>query len=295
VIPECATRRDLDDPSTARLVARIAEDRRTLSLLTALTQADSRATGPSAWSPWKAELVAKLAERAGLVLEGVRLHEPEPYAPSAEQLELLAGGKLALRASGKRVTVVAPDRPGLLAAAAGALALHKCNVRRATASAAETGMAVEVFDVEPQFDRLPDWAAVERDVAAVLDGSLVITDRLAERDRTYAVGRRPVSAEPPQQHVKIDNETSDLASIVEVRAADRLGLLHEITAALAGSGCDVEAALVDTLGHEVIDTFYVRDSSGRKLSSGAVLQDVRDALNLVLAPDPDDSTEAQHS
>ncbi|MCU1493304.1 MAG: [protein-PII] uridylyltransferase [Acidimicrobiaceae bacterium] len=295
VIPEFATRRDLDDPSTARLVAKIVEDRRTLALLTALTEADSRATGASAWSPWKAELVARLAERVARVLDGLPLGEPAPFVATPEQAELLAGGKLALRATGKRVTIVAPDRVGLLAAAAGALALHRCNVRRATAAAYGPGMAVEVFDVEPLFDRVPDWASVERDVAAILEGTLDLSDRLAEHDRTYARSRRPVSALPPQQHVIVDNDTSDRASIIEVRAPDRLGLLYEITAALTGSGCDVEAALVDTLGHEVVDTFYVRDAEGHKLSSGAAIQTVCDALNLVIATESDDDSSIEDS
>lgn len=292
VIPEFATRRDLDDPSTARLVAKIVVDRRTLALLTALTQADSRATGQSAWSPWKAELVAALAERVGRVLDGRPIGAPAPYVPNAEQTALIAAGELALRATGKRVTIVAPDRPGLLAAVAGALALHRCNVRRATATGGGPGMAVEVFDVEPLFDRVPDWQAVERDVVGLLDGKLNLTEQLAEQDRTYARARRPVSALPPQQHVRFDNVTSDLATIVEVRAPDRLGLLHEITAALAGTGCNVESALVDTLGHEVIDTFYVHDGQGEKLSSVASIQTVRDALDLVVnSASPDTTTE----
>jgi [protein-PII] uridylyltransferase len=283
VIPEIATRRDLDDPSTARLVGRIVEDRRTLALLTALTEADSRATGLSAWSPWKADLVTTLAERTERMLEGSPFEPPATIAATPAQLELIAAGELAVRATGKRVTVVGPDRPGLLAAAAGALALHRCNVRRATAASGAPGVAVEIFDVEPQFDRLPQWGDVEHDLGAILEGSLDVAQRLALDDQTYARARRPVSASPPQRHVIIDNETSDVASIVEVRALDRMGLLHEITAALMATGCDVESAYVNTLGHEVIDTFYVRDEQGAKLSSGAAIQRVRDALNLVVA------------
>ncbi|MDA8291595.1 MAG: [protein-PII] uridylyltransferase [Actinomycetota bacterium] len=282
VIPEVATRRDLDDPSTARLVASIVEDRRTLSLLAALTEADSRATGSSAWSPWKAELVTMLTERVGRVLDGLPAGPTAPFVPTAEQAEMLAGGRLALHATGKRVTVVAPDRIGLLSAAAGALALHRCNVRRATAVAASPGMAVEVFDVEPQFDRVPDWAAVERDLVSLLDGSLDVTARLADHDRAYARSRRPVSALRPERRISVDNDASEIASIVEVRAPDRLGLLYEITSALASAGCDVEAAIVDTLGHEVIDTFYVRGSDGGKLAGDDEVRRVLEALERVV-------------
>ena len=70
LLPDTATRRDLDDPTTIDRVARAAGNRTTLHLLAALTEADSRATGPSAWGAWKAGLVADLVERADKVLQG---------------------------------------------------------------------------------------------------------------------------------------------------------------------------------------------------------------------------------
>ncbi len=282
VLPEVATRRDLDDPATTRLVARIVEDRRTLELLRALTEADSRATGPLAWSQWKSDLVAKLVERVRRLLDGEPLERPEPCSPTPLEAELLAQGRLAVRATGRRVTVVAPDRPGLLAAAAGALALNRCNVRRATASSAGGGMAVETFDVEPQFDRLPEWPAVEADLEAALLGDLDVAKRLAELESAYAPSRRAVAALRPERHVMIDSETSDLASIVEVRGPDRFGLLHELAATLAAEGCDIQAAFVDTVGHGAIDAFYVLGPNGRKLEDPETVDRVRRALDLVV-------------
>ena len=63
LLPDVATRRDLTDPATAERVAEAVGSRRTLDLLAAMVEADSLATGPSAWSPWKAGLVAELVER----------------------------------------------------------------------------------------------------------------------------------------------------------------------------------------------------------------------------------------
>ena len=265
VLPEFATRRDLDDPSTASVVAKLVKDRNRLSLLAALTEADGRATGSAAWGPWKAELVQRLVERVGSILDGRPLPEPAEPALSAEQQSLLAGGRLALRGTGRRVTVVAPDQPGLLAAVTGALALNGCNVRRAQVSEGANDMAIDVFDVEPYFDRLPDWQKIEADLAATLEGTLEIDERLAELERTYARGRRVLAAHPAQVKVTADNTTSAAATIIEVRTPDRIGVLHKIAATLAEADVDVISALVDTLGHEVIDTFYVRDRSGGKI------------------------------
>lgn len=285
VLPECATRRDLDDPATAQLVAKLVGDHSTLELLAALTEADGQATGSSAWGPWKSELVSTLVQGVGAVLDGDEVPQPPRFVPSPEQVALLQKGQLALLAQGRRVTVVAPDRTGLFAAVTGALALNGLNVRRATAVEGVPGMALEIFDVEQTLDRPVDWKLVEREVVDGISGSTPISDRLRQRDDTYARNRRPASAYPTKNHVKIDNQASERASIIEVRTNDRLGLLHHITTALAGAGIDVAFALVDTLGHEVIDTFYVLDREGNKLSNPETMSEITALLTEVITSD----------
>ncbi|MFH0242199.1 [protein-PII] uridylyltransferase [Streptomyces sp. HK10] len=70
LLAETATRRDLDDPATVRTVADAVGGTGTLELLHALTEADALATGPAAWSAWRAGLVADLVGRTGAVLAG---------------------------------------------------------------------------------------------------------------------------------------------------------------------------------------------------------------------------------
>ncbi len=60
LLPDVATRRDLSDDVTIDAVAEAVGNARVLELLAALTEADSLATGPSAWGTWKSELVAEL-------------------------------------------------------------------------------------------------------------------------------------------------------------------------------------------------------------------------------------------
>ena len=70
LLAETATRRDLSDPRTAANVAAAVGDLERLHLLRALTEADSLATGPSAWSPWKQHLVDQLVDVVALDLRG---------------------------------------------------------------------------------------------------------------------------------------------------------------------------------------------------------------------------------
>ena len=43
--------------------------------------------------------------------------------------------------------------------------------------------------------------------------------------------------------------------VLELRATDRIGLLHRVAAALEGCGADVRWARVATLGSSVVDSF----------------------------------------
>jgi [protein-PII] uridylyltransferase len=272
LLPDTATRRDLDDPATVRLVADAVGDRTTLELLHALTIADARATGPAAWGEWKARLVDDLVARTAAVLAGAPPATDDLL--DAAQLDLARAGVLDVHVDGDRVTVVAPDRPGLLWRWAGALALHRLQIRSATATSVDH-MAVTVFDVSPRFGSLPDWSAVRADLRRMYDDASSLSAALAERDRAYA---RASTLEPPPPRVIWADDASESATVVEVRAHDAVGLLYRLTSALAEAGLDVQSARMSTLGAEVVDAFYVVDASGRKVEDPLQRQRIEDLL-----------------
>ena len=294
LLPDTATRRDLDDPTTIARVARAVGTRLTLHLLAALTQADSRATGPSAWGAWKDGLVADLVERTDQVLQGGSQPTGPDRLVEANRVlmeEVRASGLPSVSLEPPRVIVAAPDRPGLFSSVAGALALNGMDVRAANVSG-ERGVAVETFTVEVAHGTWPDTAKLREDLAAVLADRMAIGERLSERERVY-LHRRRSSAELPSVEVSVDNEASETATVLEVRTRDEIGLLHRVTRALFEEGLDVVSARVSTLGDVVVDAFYVRESGGSKVIDenrlGVVTAAVLNALDLnggTTLPDP---------
>jgi len=166
------------------------------------------------------------------------------------------------------VTVVAPDRPGLLWQAAGVLAAHRLAVRSANATSHGT-MAVASFTVVHPFGEPPDATLVTSDLRRALAGDLDVAERL---DRHGLRGARAGSAHRPwlaPPKVTLVDDASRAATVVEVRAHDAPGLLCRIGSALGECGLNVRAARVETLGAEAVDVFYVVGTDGRQVTDPA--------------------------
>ncbi len=279
LLPDAATRRDLDDPVTIERVAQAVGDRGTLELLAALAEADGLATGPSAWGTWKAGLVADLVHRTAAFLERRPLPEQPGWVHEHRQLmaEVRAAGRAAVVLDPPRVTVAALDRPGLLASVAGILAVHGLDVRSADARI-DGGVALEVFTVEIPRGSWPDSTKVREDLEAVLANRLELGPRLQARADAYAGEDRRRSARITSPQVVVDNEASATSTVVELRAPDQIGLLHRVTQALFDGGLDVVSARVSTIGHEVVDAFYVRTETGTKVTDRDRLAQIETAV-----------------
>ncbi len=264
LLPDVATRRDLDDDGTIRQVADAVGNVLLLELLSALTEADSIATGPSAWSSWKAGLVRELVERTSHVLAGGDVGDLVGASfPDADQQALLDDGRFLVSGEGYKLTVVAADRPGTFAKVAGVLALNGADVLGASAHS-EYGRALSVFRVGSVLGGEPNWPQIAEQVDRALAGRLAVAARLGDRSRTY----RPVrlAARPARPTVTADNVSSTTATVLEVTCPDGVGVLYRITRALAELDLDIVRAHVQTLGSDVIGAFYVRDPFGVKIT-----------------------------
>ena len=264
LLAETATRRDLSDPRTAANVAAAVGDLERLHLLRALTEADSLATGPSAWSPWKQHLVDQLVGVVALDLRGRALPTGD-----VDGEQRFAGLLAHVRRTGavameheqtgefEVLSVAAPDHIGLFAQVAGTLALHRVDVTGAEAWTSADAVAVLQFQILSDGEA-PPYTRIRRDLPEVLAGRLDVEARLSGRiDSFRRAYRRATAAAAPSTSVTVSNNESDATTMIDVRLPDGPAVLFRLAAVLSAHGVSIRTAKVQTLGHEVVDVFYV--------------------------------------
>lgn len=303
LLPDTATRRDLQDPKTIDGVAdALGGDMVLLELLHVLAEADSLATGPGVWGDWKASLIGDLVRRCRLVMAGEPLPQPDPIEPRFMALAAQTGVHVELTEGDSphiyNVTMIAADRRGLLSKAAGVLALNSLRVHSASVNSHQ-GSAINTFAVSPHFGTPPPAELLRQQFILALEGELDVIGALERRDlesAQYPTTRAgEILASVPANHVPAPPRilwaagTAPEDLIVQIRTIDRAGLLARLTAVFERDGVDVSWAKVTTLGASVVDVFCITapalaaDESGR----AAFREELeRDMFAILPAPPP---------
>ncbi|OZM74220.1 [protein-PII] uridylyltransferase [Amycolatopsis antarctica] len=264
LLPHTATRRDIAEPATVHRVATTLDgDVVVLELLHALAIADARATGPGVWTGWKAGLLGELVSRCTADMRGTPPAQ-EPIEPAHRELiaeAVRSGlGQVRITAEGEVATVLlaVPAAAELLTPAAGVLALNSLEVHAASLGAHDGGR-IGVFTASPKFGSLPDQTLLREQFARAVAGGRALAAQLAAKERDY--GAAASTAVP--RALWFDDEADGADTVVlELRAPDRLGLLHRVAGALREAGAEVRWAKAVTLGGTVVDSFAIAPGSG---------------------------------
>ena len=208
----------------------------TLDLLHALTEADALATGPAAWGEWKAGARRRPGRPDALVLRG---HDVAPPAQLTDD-QLSAGGQRRPRghARSRRRTAWRSRSPLPTGSACSPrrrrARLHRLAVRSAH-HAVGRGAGGAGLDSASRVRLRAGRRGAARGRA---QGARRVARRRRParraRRRTPPAQRSGRAVAPPR--VDVVAGASDTATVLEVRAHDRPGLLHRIGAALAAPG-----------------------------------------------------------
>jgi [protein-PII] uridylyltransferase len=271
LLPIVATRSDLNDPKTIEGVSEaLGGNPQLLEVLHALTEADSKATGPGVWSEWKASLVEDLVNRCRMVMAGEPLPQAEPTTPHYLSLAADHGVHVDIRpVDGARtyhVVMVAPDQRGLMSKAAAVLALNLLGVHSATVNSHE-GVAITEFVVSPLFGSPAAAELLRQQFVGALAGDIDVLAMMEKRDAEAASSASaragevlagvPVTRSTAPPRILWLDTAAEGQLVVEVRAMDRPGLLALLTRALERAGADIVWAKVNTFGSTAADVFCV--------------------------------------
>lgn len=315
LLPDTASRRDIDDPALLQRLAAMIGSRFRLELLYVLTVADSAATGRAVWTPWTAALVRELffkleasfrageeprsaAEepRGGVAVDpdGVAVREGHGERPSPLLAMVVPAGpeegEIELRVTAgllpgvQEVTLAARPLFGLLAKVSGVLAYHGITILSAQVQPVAEGFVERSFRVSDYFEEEISeerWRLVGSDLARAFEGRIALEHRLAEKAARYA------SPAPPDRQtearVVVENTASDALTVIEVHASDRIGLLYSLARTLDDLLLDVRLAKVSTMKDRAVDVFYVAGARGEKLVDPDHLREVEKALLFALS------------
>jgi [protein-PII] uridylyltransferase len=176
------------------------------------------------------------------------------------------------------VTVMGDDHPGLFFRIAGAIHLAGGNIIDARIHTTRAGKAVDNFLVQDPlgrpFSERPQLDRLERSIRDAIANTIELVPQLA---------RRPLSRSRAEHfrvtpRIFFDNDASRRFTVIEVNATDRPALLNRLTRAMFEERLIINSAHITHYGERAVDTFYVTDLLGSKLTSEDRLRRIEQAL-----------------
>jgi [protein-PII] uridylyltransferase len=176
--------------------------------------------------------------------------------------------------------LVTRDRPGLFAQIAGGLSAFNLNILSAQLNTRRDGVVFDAFQVAGLNGNYilhrQDYPRVEERLKQVMAGQIDLEALLKPYSRQSQVAHSQQASFPPR--VRIDNEISPAATVIEVQAEDRFGLGYQIAKTLAGLNLNITFAKLATEKAHAFDVFYVQDDAGHKILDVRWMTEVMEQL-----------------
>ena len=230
--------------------------------------------------------------------EAYWIAEPEDVlARNARQIAAAGDAALSIEAQvypergATLVTIYAADHPGLFYRAAGAIHVAGGNIIDARIHTTRDGMALDNFLVQDPFGRPFDQPEQLDRIRVAVEDAFANRGRLVERLKAKPLPRTRAEAFAIQPNVLIDNAASNRFTVIEVNARDAPALLHRLARALFDSRATIHSAHVATYGERAVDTFYVTDLTGEKITNAQRMKALEKRL-LDAAANREDQAEA---
>jgi [protein-PII] uridylyltransferase len=162
------------------------------------------------------------------------------------------------------------DRAGLFSTVTGSFSAAGINILGAQIFSRTDGIVVDTFYVTDS----KTGGLVSREARERLESVLLkaLTDgpvdfrALIRRQKSGRSPYQPHADERIETRVFFDNDTSGNRTVIDIETEDNLGLLYEVSRVLTGLGLDISLARISTEKGAAIDSFYVAERDGQKVT-----------------------------
>jgi [protein-PII] uridylyltransferase len=185
------------------------------------------------------------------------------------------------------VKVCTWDRAGLFGKITGSLSAAGLNILSAQIFTRTDGIALDTFFVNDA--RTGNLAAREQHdkfaelLEKVLNGDTVDLPALIGRQITNRPVYSAYAGERMATEIYFDNDASEARTLIEIETEDQLGLLYAISRTFAELSVDIAGARIVTERGAAIDSFYVRELDGGKITSLERQKDITEKLRSAIS------------
>lgn len=166
------------------------------------------------------------------------------------------------------VTVITKDFPSLLSKLCGVLAINDANIHSAKIFTRKDGVVIDTFLVTDfrTHKRIDEskYPKIKDDFHSVINGYMQLHLEVAKlKSRWWRIENKLFKR---SGQVKVAFEKHDRYTIIDVYSPDRLGFLYHVTNKMNELGLIIYFAKISTKGDDIVDSFYVLDRNGHKVS-----------------------------
>ncbi|MDY0084128.1 MAG: [protein-PII] uridylyltransferase, partial [Ignavibacteriaceae bacterium] len=185
------------------------------------------------------------------------------------------------------VTVITKDFPSLLSKLCGVLAINDANIHSAKIFTRKDGIVIDAFlvsDFRTHKHIDPDkYEKIKEDFYSVINGFLELHQEVAKlKSRWWRIESKLFKR---SGQIKINFEDHDRYTIIDIHSPDRLGFLYQITNKMNQLGLIIYYAKISTRGDDIVDSFYVLDRNGHKVSQNDyqfIISELTDTITQIL-------------
>jgi [protein-PII] uridylyltransferase len=172
------------------------------------------------------------------------------------------------------------DEPGIFSKLCGVIRASGLNVLGARITTRLDGRILDVFYVNKLGKSVKEgeevWDKLRENLDSVLTGKTDVEELVSRRKQEKSIYIKSIPQYP--ERIMVDNESSDIATVIDVITHDRPGLLYDITKAIRDLDLSIEYAKISTKVDQVVDAFYVVDMNHKKIMDPEKLEEIKNAL-----------------